>query len=200
MNNNLPPQNQEPLIPNEQVSRPVLAPKIFTEEECLTIIALSDKLPLIEGSVGVGDTSKIESSVRESSIKWLTPDEEFSWIFQRIYGAVNEANKHFRFNLRGFKAIQIARYNVGGHFNTWHSDMGLGESSLRKLSISVQLSGPEDYDGGKLEFQVLQDELQHSKECGTTIIFPPYMTHRVTPVTRGTRWSLVAWIMGPPFC
>ena len=199
MNNDPPTQNQEVLEPNEQVARPVLAPKIFTEEECHRIIELSEKLPLVEGGVGVGDNLKTESTIRDSSLKWLTPGEEFNWVFHRIYGAVNEANKYFKFDLRGFKAIQIARYDVGGHFNTWHSDMGLGMSSLRKLSISVQLSGPEDYDGGKLEFQVLQDELQHSKERGTTILFPPYMTHRVTPVTRGTRWSLVAWIMGPPF-
>lgn len=199
MTNQLPPKEQEILEHNDHIARPWLAPNIFSGEECDRIIKLSEKLSIIEGTVGVGANENINTTIRNSTLKWLTFNEESHWIFQRIYNTVCVANKLYKFELRDLGAFQIARYGVGGHYNTWHSDMGSGQSSLRKLSISVQLSRPEDYDGGELEFQVLGDNLQHSRELGTTIVFPPYMTHRVTPVTRGERWSLVVWVTGPPF-
>jgi PKHD-type hydroxylase len=68
------------------------------------------------------------------------------------------------------------------------------------LSISVQLSDPSEYEGGDLQFSLYGDRtVIAEKEQGTMVIFPSYMRHRVTPVTRGTRRSLVTWITGPPF-
>jgi len=200
MTNQLPSKKKKILEPNDHIVRPWLAPNTFSSEECDRIIELSEELSVVEGTVGGGTKENINATIRNSTLKWFTLNEESSWIFQRLRSTLREANKLYKFNLRSFGAIQIAHYGVGGHYNTWHSDMGLGLNSLRKLSISVQLSKPEDYDGGKLEFQALGGEFQHSRERGTTIVFPPYLTHRVTPVTRGERWSLVVWVIGPPFC
>lgn len=187
------------LVPNDHVGLPRTALSIFTEEECERIIALSDAMPLVEGHIGFNRKAKLDATIRNSSLKWLLPGPDSTWVFERIRDAGNEANKFYKYDLHGFRGIQIARYEVSGHY-TWHSDLGAGETSLRKLSISVQLSAPEDYDGGELEFQTLRDErLKPSKERGSVIFFPPFMAHRVTPVTRGVRWSLVTWIYGPPF-
>lgn len=187
---------------NDQVARPYVAPKIFSDEECDRIIVLSDELSPMDGGTAFGGDLKTSTTHRDSSIKWLMPGPDTAWVFERIRDAVNGVNNFFKFEFDGFKGIQIARYGIGGHY-IWHSDLGVGLNSRRKLSISVQLSAPEDYDGGELEFQILQDEhnepLKVGKERGSTIFFPSYMTHRVTPVTRGTRWSLVTWINGPPF-
>ena len=67
---------------------------------------------------------------------------------------------------------------------------------LRKISISIQLSRPEDYDGGDLELMYGTEPQKLDRTRGAFIAFPSFMLHRVTPVTRGTRWSLVAWILG----
>ena len=95
-----------------------------------------------------------------------------------------------------FEGVQVASYSGGGHYG-WHMDVGQGVVSTRKLSISVQLSDPADYDGGELEFLASGDCGPRTQ--GTLIAFPSFLVHRVRPVTRGTRWSLVSWVAGPSF-
>jgi PKHD-type hydroxylase len=67
---------------------------------------------------------------------------------------------------------------------------------LRKLSITIQLSNSDDYEGGDLELLYDKEPYKLDRSRGTFLVFPSFMLHRVTPVTRGTRWSLVAWIGG----
>ena len=64
------------------------------------------------------------------------------------------------------------------------------------LSISVQLSGSEEYEGGDLQFEVGSDEIAAAQDPGSVIFFPSYIRHRVTPVTSGVRYSLVQWVSG----
>jgi PKHD-type hydroxylase len=93
--------------------------------------------------------------------------------------------------------IQFARYGVGDAFG-WHLDAGGGQTSTRKLSMSVQLSDDDEYTGGDLELCACP-QLEPRRRRGTIIVFPSFLAHQVTPVTRGTRHSLVAWAHGPPF-
>ena len=107
-------------------------------------------------------------------------------------------NKNYGFDIRGFgDALQVARYTEGDYYD-WHMDIGKGNSSTRKISISIQLSDPADYEGGDLEFFGMAD-FQPPRGLGTAIAFPTFLAHRVKPVTRGVRLSLVTWIAGPPF-
>ena len=78
-------------------------------------------------------------------------------------------------------------------------DVGAAETSKRKISISVQLSGPEDYEGGDLQFYIKRDLITAPKTRGTATLFPSYFLHRVRPVTKGRRRCLILWISGPPF-
>jgi PKHD-type hydroxylase len=78
-------------------------------------------------------------------------------------------------------------------------DFGSGDISNRKLSITVQLSDPSEYEGGELQFMINQHIITAPKEKGTAIIFPSFALHRVTPVTKGARKSIVGWIGGPPY-
>lgn len=172
---------------------------VFTDEECERIIALSDHMPVVEGQINALDGDKLNTVVRDSLTMWLRPGSETNWVFNRLRDYALEANKFYKYEFYGFHGIQIARYGTGGHY-TWHMDVGSGENSLRKLSISVQLSAPEDYDGGELEFNTVMDKgASHGKKRGSAIFFPSFMDHRVAPVTRGIRWSLVIWLYGPPF-
>jgi PKHD-type hydroxylase len=92
--------------------------------------------------------------------------------------------------------MQLACYDESDSgFYDWHTDFA-GIAPRRKLSISVQLSRPEDYDGGDLELLFSSSPYTAARARGTFIVFPSFCLHRVTPVTRGTRWSLVAWVLG----
>jgi len=109
-----------------------------------------------------------------------------------------EVNQRYKFQLTGFRErFQLASYTGKGHFD-WHSDLGRSETSTRKMSLSVQLSDPATYEGGGLEF-FGQDKLILPRAIGTVIVFPSFLIHRVTPVMRGTRLSLVAWVHGAAF-
>lgn len=163
--------------------------------ECAAIIQAHDTGPVQTGQVGVsGETRKS----RKSTIRWLKDDPATKWLYARVTAIFQSVNEKYQFDLRGFAdAIQLAHYELGDYYD-WHMDIGKGQSSLRKISLSIQLSDPATYDGGDLEFFGMP-EFQCPRGQGTAITFPTFLPHRVTPVTRGTRLSLVAWISGPPF-
>lgn len=111
----------------------------------------------------------------------------------RIAEAVRSVNERFyRFETSGNEPLQLAEYAVGDFYD-WHLDIGPGKAALRKLSASVQLSAPDEYDGGELE---IWGSGKTDRAQGTLIVFPSYLLHRVVPVTRGVRRSLVAWFFG----
>jgi PKHD-type hydroxylase len=93
--------------------------------------------------------------------------------------------------------IQLACYDAreAGFFK-WHADT-VPSDMTRKISISVPLSDPAEYDGGSLELNQGTSIITVEQLAGVPIIFPSWLIHRVTPVTRGRRYSLVAWIRGP---
>lgn len=93
--------------------------------------------------------------------------------------------------------ITLIRYDVDGRLD-WHLDCGQGEGARRKLSVSIQLSCSSDYDGGDLEFAGAPQHPFGRDQYAATV-FPSYLAHRVTPVTRGTREALVAWIHGSSY-
>ena len=94
--------------------------------------------------------------------------------------------------------IQYTEYHAtnDGHYG-WHQDIGPGALSTRKVSITVQLSGPDEYEGGDLEYWKGGQDIQKApRGKGVVFIFPSYMMHRVTPVTKGVRRSFVLWVGG----
>ena len=181
---------------NESVGNVLIYPGLFTNSECQQITCMRKKLPKMDGTAGA--RSEVNTYRRDSKIRWVSLTPETEWIFKKVHTIVLEANQHYQFDLTGFRErFQLAGYTGRGHFD-WHSDLGGGETSTRKLSVSVQLSDHTNYEGGDLEFFGKQ-ELVLSKAVGTVIVFPSFLIHRVTPVTRGTRRSLVAWVHGPTF-
>jgi len=137
---------------------------------------------------------------RRCATAWLERHHDTSWIYQRIVDAVLEANKSYRFDIVGMMdPLQFLRYDgASGDEIAWHLDCGEGANTTRKLSLTVQLSDPAEYDGGDLEFMGLPGS-SFTRHRGAAILFPSLLTHRIAPVTRGVRHSLVAFFNGPPF-
>jgi PKHD-type hydroxylase len=143
----------------------------------------------------------IEDRVRITQTAWLTQNAETQWLYDRLQQTVRSLNTQtWKYDLTGFsEPFQYTVYHgeEGGHYD-WHVDHGPLKVQ-RKLSISVQLSDGDSYDGCDLQF-MSGNKLQIApRERGAIIAFPSYVLHRVTPVTRGVRKSLVVWVTGPNF-
>jgi PKHD-type hydroxylase len=151
---------------------------------------------LAEGRLGPGNTNP---DIRRSQIVMLGAEPKYDWLYDRIWAAAQECNRQFFcVDLAGVEAnIQLGRYDCADRgFYNWHTDFA-GLRPLRKISVSIQLSRAEDYEGGDLELMYGEQPAKMDRRRGAFIAFPSFLLHRVTPVTRGTRWSLVAWILGP---
>nr|QBK89210.1 MAG: 2OG-Fe(II) oxygenase superfamily protein [Mimivirus LCMiAC02] len=171
--------------------------KYFKDDEIDKIIKIADKYTKISGTV----STTVDKSYRSSKIKWLPHNEDTSWIYDKLSQLTKIANKNsWEFDIIGFgEDIQLGEYTAEeeGHYD-WHLDIG-GSVSWRKISISVQLSGPDEYEGGDLQFRTGRYVKTAPKDKGTVILFPSYFLHRITKITKGTRKSLVIWISGHPF-
>ena len=107
-------------------------------------------------------------------------------------------NKKYEFDIVLYE-FQILRYGVGGNFD-WHCDYGIAPNKKvwRKLSLSVQLSDPEDYeDGGLIIVDYCNKNCELPKGKGNSIVFDSRCPHRAEPVTKGERLVLVGWASGP---
>ena len=145
------------------------------------------------------DTSDVDA-IRKSNIKWIHYDNKSYWVYDRIQQMVLEANRNWNFNLHSIvDSIQYTEYLEGGGHYDWHIDIGPGSINHRKISITIQLSDSDEYEGGDFEIWTGGEfkKLQRKKGCG--ILFPSFLMHRVTPVTRGVRKSLVLWVGGDSY-
>lgn len=173
-------------------------PGAFTPEECQSIAQILEEGVTSAAGLVNGQAS---SSIRKTDIHWIPETSETDWIYQRLTRLIAQANRDvFRFNLSGFdEDAQVARYQDGGFYD-WHIDRGgRGAGRSRKLTISVQLSPPTDYQGGELQLNPDGRCVTASPEQGTAVFFPAIMLHRVAPVIAGKRYSLVIWTHGPDF-
>ena len=130
-------------------------------------------------------------------MRWLNVVEH-GWVYEILWAQALQANQLFEYELVPFHdTIQVARYDAEDQgFFRWHADT-IPSDMTRKISILVPLSEASDYEGGVLEFNENGAIRSPPQRPGAPIMFPSWLLHRVTPVTRGRRYSLVAWIRGP---
>ncbi len=136
---------------------------------------------------------------RACEVSWITPaTPDSTWVFERALEVVSQANQAFYgLDLFGYtERLQLTKYTPG-HFQNWHMDFGTGRYSVRKLTFGVQLSSPDDYEGGEFEVLAYYDPFPFPNSQGTVVLFPSFIVHRVKPLTAGVRHSLVGWIGGP---
>ena len=171
--------------------------KELPHETCQKIINLGEGR-WDEAVVNKDTGSKIfDDRIRQSDIVWVNDE----WIYDLVMPYMLTANEQagWKYNIVAAEECQITRYTPG-EFYTWHKD-GLGShkevydnGNTRKISLSVTLNS--DYEGGELQFHGLTT---HTLEAGSIVVFPSFLDHRVTPVTKGIRYSLIVWFLGPPF-
>jgi PKHD-type hydroxylase len=166
----------------------------FSKEECQTIINIAKDKGLIKGK------TKNESDVRDSKISWLNPTDNMDWVFRRVTDIVLNLNERFfKFDLFGLnEGFQFTNYEAPSGKYGKHIDRGIN-IAVRKLSISIQLTNPEEYEGGELYLYDGDKGTLMDKTQGTLILFPSFVLHEVMPVTKGERNSLVTWVTGKQF-
>ena len=172
----------------------------FNKEELDKIYKGVANIPFKKATTIGSNDEPAPEEIRSSSIKWIPKTEEWNWLYNRLMDYAKIANEA----IWGFDLISAPEliqyteyyYAEGGHYD-WHQDIGPGTASLRKVSITVQLSETDEYEGGDLQiWQGGQSVQIGPRGAGNVIIFPSYMMHKVTKVTKGTRRSFVLWIGG----
>jgi PKHD-type hydroxylase len=179
---------------------PLHIPDVFPPADCARLFAIA--------SAGAFDDAGLvrrtrDDTIRRARVQWLDDGADAAWAMGRVVDTVIEANRrHFMFDLTEFaERMQIAWYDAAqeGHFD-WHVDVGDGQfAQKRKLTLVVQLSDPDAYEGGALEINADGHARAANRARGSATLFPSFMPHRVTPVTAGDRYSLTTWIHGPAF-
>lgn len=168
--------------------------KAFTPEECKKIIKIAKDKGLIKG------TTRDKSDIRESEICWLYSSDNLDWVFRKITDIVLNLNdRFFQFDLHGLnEGLQFTNYKAPSNKYGKHIDKSFN-SLIRKLSLSIQLTNPKEYEGGELFLYEEEKGTEMKKEQGTLILFPSYILHEVKPVIKGERNSLVSWVTGKQF-
>lgn len=176
--------------------------------ECDAVLAALDDLEWRPGRVATASGADTAYSIRSCTIVELADRP----LVERLQTWLLELNRGlYNFDVLGFGAadpVAAMRYVEGDHFN-WHIDNATAHTMSRKLSFSLQLTDPADYDGGDLELALYTSGLgaagdssayrDQIRRRGEITVFPAFHLHRISPVTRGTRTALVGWVHGAPF-
>lgn len=176
---------------------------VFSVAELDAMERHGDRLTLEKAELAAQGTGR--DSIRVTKVAWFERNAQTEGFYARVEEIVLRLNaQFFHYDLSGLVSFQYARYDGTecGHFD-WHKDYGKDygapDREPRKLSLSLQLSDPAQYQGGELEVRAGNQVDVAPKARGTIIAFPSYVLHRVTPTTSGARKSLVVWAVGPEF-
>lgn len=171
---------------------------VFTCEEIERIKVIGRRIGMNRALTGNGGENCLDH--RRSFTSWIHSNEHTAWIYQKLASLVLENNeKFFNFDLTMLENLQFTYYNSSeeGCYKA-HVDPTIWSlPHNRKLSLVMQLSDPSEYEGGNLLLHNSHEPTEIQKEKGMIVCFPSYTLHEVTPVTKGERYSLVAWVHGP---
>ena len=147
---------------------------------------------------------------RKSMVKFHNYNENTAWVFERLNSTIDQVNSRFyNFDLNGYDSMQYTEYydyesgKYDFHMDTiMDTTIDFKDVEVRKLSMTLVLNEPGvDFEGGAFEINNGResDPMKVEAPRGRIILFPSFMLHRVAPVTKGTRKSLVVWVLGPKF-
>lgn len=174
---------------------------------CEELIQKGLVLPAKDGAIGFRGGARRDEGFRRSKIRWINRrSDDWRWVVELIEHITLVSNRNaFGFDLDYVHEIQFTEYSseYKGHYN-WHEDLEWcgNKPFQRKLSLVLQLSDPASYEGGRLELMAPDGSKFPTEEAakqGSLVVFPSFIRHRVTELTKGKRYSLVAWYEGPPF-
>jgi PKHD-type hydroxylase len=173
---------------------------IFTPEQCQLIINAGRSEKQETAQVGGGSVGTIDTKVRTSHISWI-PFKKMPEMYKTIENLMHKTNNnHFGFdNMQLTEPAQYTEYPEGGFYD-WHIDSdveGKNEPPVRKISMTCLLSHESEFEGGGLE--LMSDGKIARPKQGNAIFFASFIRHRVVPISKGVRKSLVMWFGGTPF-
>jgi len=179
-------------------------PEYIIEDIKSMALKFPEEIGVVGGAIGEG--AKQEKDIRRSQIRWIDPRMEdakkLTNLCTNLFFDINR--EHFGLNIEKIFNIQYTEYlatNTGFYNTHIDSFAGKGEMYDRKLSMTIQLSDSNEYEGGDFEFDndILPNSFDKNiiREKGRVLIFPSFLPHKVKPVTKGIRKSLVTWIEGP---
>ena len=174
---------------------------IFTPQQCKMVIQASYKQKPETAQVGINKPGGgIDTKKRTTTISWI-PFKEMPEMYSQVEATMQKTNlNHFGFdNMRITEPAQFTEYPKGGFYD-WHMDLdvnGSFEPPVRKISMTILLSDPSTFKGGELEF--MEKNKMPDLKQDQAIFFASFIRHRVAPVTKGIRRSLVMWFGGQPF-
>ena len=174
---------------------------LFSPKQCQMIIEAGRSEPKHNASVGQGSKEGgiLDTKTRTSHISWI-PFKKMPDMYKDIEKTMNKTNgNHFGFD--GMQITEMAQYTEypSGGFYDWHMDSDVNfvhEPTVRKISMTCLLSHESEFEGGELEIEKEENKVKLVQ--GQAIFFASFIRHRVAPVTKGVRKSLVMWFGGPP--
>ena len=178
---------------------------VISEQDCDNFLDKYKDNDLESGAIwafkddATGPSWEQQDDRRRAKISWIDVNDA---VVRAVWSCVLEANTKYKLNVLGFGKAQLTRYLKDDHYG-WHQDSFYHAQITpqeRKLSAILQLTKPEDYEGGEVQLFNGEHDLEELpiKTQGSVIVFRSEEWHRVQPVTKGTRYSLVFWSVGPP--
>jgi len=195
--------------------------KALSDSVCDKIIKAGKKKKPKLGRIGSFANAKFKTlnkqqkallkETRDSYVSFI--DEQ--WLYNLLFPFVQTANSqsNWKFEFDWAEPVQFTKYKKNQHYH-WHNDFHGEENTktlktqgkIRKLSLVASLSDPKDYEGGDFKFQFRNSTdpteekiVPQLKPRGSIVVFPSYIWHKVKPITKGTRYSLVMWVRGWPY-
>ena len=190
-----------PFMPHWQSYIATTTKPMFTPEQCRLIIQAGHKEKPEQAKVGGGKGGKQDTKKRVTTISWI-PFNKMPQMYKVIENQLSIVNlNHMMFdNVRLTEPAQFTEYPKGGFYD-WHMDLNAfgqtGQHPIRKISMTCLLSDPSEFKGGDLAFDDSKSKI--TLQQGQAVFFASFMKHRVEPVKKGIRRSLVMWFGGPPF-
>jgi PKHD-type hydroxylase len=185
----------------------------FREEDLPRLRALvpelSDATVAQPDQSGTAAEQVSRADIRASRVGFIEPNEASAWLYKLISAGIGHHNQtYYDYAIEGIETVQFSEYPAGAGYYRPHLDWGAGQifgrnDICRKLSFTIQLSKPDSYEGGDLVLhsghELSAEQTANMREFGCLTVFPSWLLHEVTPVTYGTRRSLVGWVLGPDF-
>ena len=192
-----------PRMPRWQSYVATTTDPIFTPQQCQMIVNAGHAEAPEKAKVGGGEKGAYHTKKRVTTISWI-PFNKLPEMYKQIENQLSIVNlNHFGFDgVRLTEPAQFTEYPKGGFYD-WHMDLNAfgqeGQNPIRKISMTLLLSDPKDFTGGDLMFSEMGDNKPLPLKQGQAIFFASFLRHKVAPVKKGTRRSLVLWAGGTPF-
>ena len=181
---------------------------VLDKKICNQIIAHFKGLKTFKGKVG--KSNELDKGLRDSDVLFSNEKEIYDIILPFVFDANKKAD--WNADINWHESMQFTIYKKNQHYD-WHADnleRAYDEDhhpnyrgKIRKLSLGVSLTDPKKYEGGEFYFKFgiekMPTKISAFKKQGSVIVFPSFVYHKVTPVTKGTRYSLINWSLGAPW-